>query len=78
MRYSWQFLFAVIQKQETAKTINYKFLLVWENFKDIANRSDSEKTVTPKSFAYHHMQALSVKFYSTPIPSSAGVESVFS
>ena len=34
--------------------------------------------MTPKSFAYHHLKTLSVEFFNTPIPFSAGFESLFS
>ena len=37
-----------------------------------------KKTVTPKSFAYHHVMTLFVEFFNTPVPLSAGIESIFS
>ena len=31
-----------------------------------------------ESFAYHHMKILLVEFFNSPVPLSAGVESIFS
>ena len=54
-----------------------KYVAVLKLVKDFHNKP-LEKTVTPKSFAYHHMRTLLAKFFNTPVPLSGGVKSIFS
>ena len=48
-----------------------------QSVKRISLTSHKRQTVTPKSFAYHHMKTLLVKFFNSTVPLSAGVESIF-
>ena len=46
--------------------------------KDFLEEPLEKKTVTPKSFACHHLKTLLVEFFNAAVPSSVSVESLFS
>ena len=46
--------------------------------KDFSLTNHEKKKLTPTYFACHEMKTLSVEFFISPIPLSAGVQSLFS